>query len=157
MRYFPYHEDARFAFNTGFLKIILGLSSVDIETLHFHGWAKRIMANVLIDEYRKNKNHDTLIFTKDTDRDLELVGENTLNLAEGNLSYESILELLKTIPPISAEAFQLFVIEGFSHKEIGEMLNITEGTSKWHVSTARKSLRELLEQQELITHQRFAI
>lgn len=157
MRYYSNHEDARFAFNNGFLKIINGLSGVQLNGIQFNGWSKRIMVNCLIDEYRKNKNHQSTIFGKETDRELELHAENSRNDAEGSMQYDDIMGLLKTIPPISAHVFTLYVIDGFNHREIGELLEITEGTSKWHLSTARKLLRERLERLEETNEKRFAL
>ena len=63
--------------------------------------------------------------------------------------------LLKTIPPISAHVFTLYVIDGYNHREIGELLEITEGTSKWHLSTARKLLRDRLHMMEQQTEKQF--
>lgn len=157
MRYYTNPEDARFAFNNGFLKIINGLASVDLKDISFGAWSKRIMVNVLIDEYRRNKNHQSLIFAKETDRELEIHASNTANSGEEGLHYEAVMGLLKTIPPVSAHVFTLYVIDGYNHKEIGELLEITEGTSKWHLSTARKLLRERLEEQESLNEKRFAI
>lgn len=157
MRYYSNAEDARFAFNNGFLKIINGLASVDLSQINFPAWSKRVMVNVLIDEYRKNKNHDTLIFAKETDRELEIHAENASNHGAETMDYEAIMGLLKTIPPISAHVFTLYVIDGYNHKEIGDLLEITEGTSKWHLSTARKHLRDRLENIEVMHEKRFAI
>jgi RNA polymerase sigma-70 factor (ECF subfamily) len=157
MRYYSNAEDARFAFNNGFLKIITGLSSVDLVDINFPAWSKRIMINVLIDEYRRNRNHQTMIFAKETDRELELHASNTPNAGEEGMNYEAVMGLLKTIPSISANVFTLYVIDGYNHKEIGELLGITEGTSKWHLSTARKHLRDRLEEIELMNEKRFAI
>jgi RNA polymerase sigma-70 factor (ECF subfamily) len=157
MRYHSNHEDARFAFNNGFLKIVTGLASIDLDTVNYHGWSKRIMINGLIDEYRRNKNHQSTIFAKETDGELEYHAENAVNNAESQMGYDSIMQLLTTIPPISAHVFTLYVIDGYNHKEIGTMLGITEGTSKWHLSTARKQLRDRLEQLEELKENRFAI
>jgi DNA-directed RNA polymerase specialized sigma24 family protein len=65
--------------------------------------------------------------------------------------------LIKTIPPISAQVFTLYIIDGYNHKEIGDLLEISEGTSKWHLSTARKLLRERLELMENRYEKRFVI
>ena len=157
MRYYANHEDARFAFNNGFLKIITGLPGMDLETINFNGWAKRVMVNSLIDEYRKNKNHNTNFVTRETDRELELYAENAQNNAVGDMRYEDIMGLLETIPVISAHVFTLYVIDGYNHKEIGDLLGFTEGTSKWHLSTARKLLRDRLEELDTQHEKRFAI
>jgi len=157
LRYYSNAEDARFVFNNGFLKIINGLAGVNLQEINFAAWSKRVMTNVLIDEYRRNKNHDSMIFSKETDRELELSATNNSNEGEEGMNYEAIMGLLKTIPQISAHVFTLYVIDGYNHKEIGEMLDITEGTSKWHLSTARKHLRDRLESLDKINEKRFAI
>ena len=55
---------------------------------------------------------------------------------------------MKELPATTSKVFNLYVIEGYSHKEIGVLLEMSEGTSKWHLSTARKELRGKLEQLE---------
>ncbi|WP_343606481.1 RNA polymerase sigma factor [Fluviicola sp.] len=157
LRYHANHEDARHALNNGFLKIVNGLQNVDLDELNFPAWAKRIIVNTLIDEYRKNKNHNQAIVAKETERELASVAEKVENEGAMELSYQEVLDLLKTIPPISAHVFTLYVIDGYSHKEIGDLLEITEGTSKWHLSTARKLLRERLEMMENRHEKRFVI
>lgn len=157
MRYYSNHEDARFALNNAFLKIVKGLESVELNELNFAAWSKRIIVNSLIDEYRKNKNHNSTILSKETDRELENVAQSSENLGAMELSYQEILDLLKTIPPISSHVFTLYVIDGYNHREIGELLEITEGTSKWHLSTARKLLRERLVLMESRNEKRFVI
>lgn len=157
MRYYSNHEDARHALNNGFLKIVNGLQNVDLDELNFAAWAKRIIVNTLIDEYRKNKNHNQAIITKETESELANSAERVENLGSLELNYQEILDLLKTIPPISAHVFTLYVIDGYNHKEIGDLLEISEGTSKWHLSTARKLLRDRLELMENRFEKRFVI
>lgn len=157
LRYYTNHEDARHALNNGFLKIVNGLQNVDLDELNFPAWAKRIIVNTLIDEYRKNKNHNQVIVAKETEGELAFAAEKVENEGAMELSYQEVLDLLKTIPPISAHVFTLYVIDGYSHKEIGDLLEITEGTSKWHLSTARKLLRERLEMMENRHEKRFVI
>ena len=60
---------------------------------------------------------------------------------------EDLVKIISCLPPSSRMVFNLFVIEGYSHKEIAEMLKISEGTSKWHVSFAKEKLKKLLEKQ----------
>ncbi|NRA12976.1 MAG: RNA polymerase sigma factor [Crocinitomicaceae bacterium] len=146
-RYNKNEEDARAAYNSGFLKILKGLKKVD-EGINFNAWAKRIMVNSLIDEYRKNKKYNTQITKSDNERELDFHSKGHDNEAESNLGCENIMMLVKELPGTTAKVFNLYVIEGYSHKEIGKLLEMSEGTSKWHLSTARKSLREKLERLE---------
>ena len=146
-RYNNNEEDARASCNAGFLKVLNGLKKVD-DDINFNAWAKRIMVNTLIDEYRKNKKYNTQITKSDDERELDYYSTGTQNDAESNLGYENILKLVKELPTTTAVVFNLYVIEGYSHKEIAEKLDMSDGTSKWHLSTARKLLREKLEQLE---------
>lgn len=144
-RYHSHEEDARSSFNLGFMKILKNLDHIIKEEVNFNAWSKRVMINTLIDEYRKQKNHLSHINGKETERELDYHSEAVENDASSNLGYENIMKLLEEIPSISAKVFNLYVIDGFSHKEIGDLLSMSEGTSKWHLSTARKLLREKLE------------
>lgn len=157
MRYNNNHEDARFVLNNGFMKLLKGLESVNLDELNFYSWAKRIMANVIIDEYRKNKNHMQHISMRENESELAFFAESEKNSGESNLGVEAILKLIGQLPEVSAQVFQFYVIDGFSHKEIGDLLEITEGTSKWHLSTARKLLRDKLTHLEKVTEKKLAV
>jgi RNA polymerase sigma factor (sigma-70 family) len=146
-RYNSNEEDARAAFNGGFVKILKALEKLD-KGANFNAWAKRVMVNTLIDEYRKNKKYNTQISKSDSERELDYYSEGQQNNAESNLGYENIMMLVKELPATTGHVFNLYVIEGYSHREIGEQLEMSEGTSKWHLSTARKTLREKLERLE---------
>lgn len=157
LRYHTNEEDARASLNISFLKIINGLETLELEVLNFNAWAKRITTNTLIDEYRKSKKHLEHYQGKETERELDLHAENIQNDAESEFGCESIMKLLKQIPEASATVFGLYVIDGYSHKEISEMLVMSEGTSKWHLSTARKLLREKLEKMNVQIPQKMVI
>lgn len=156
-RYYTNSEDARSALNMAFIKIIEHLSKVNLEELKFNSWAKRIIVNHLIDEYRKNKLRWGKVTSHDTDKGLEFNLNATQNDGQENLLENDVMKLLDEIPSASAQVFSLYVIEGYSHQEIAQTMGFTEGTSKWHLSTARKMLRERLEQQEINSEKRYAI
>ena len=132
-----------------------GLNKIE-EEINFDAWAKRIMVNSLIDEYRKNKKYNDRISRSDSESELDYYSTGHQNEAISNLGYENIMALVKELPVTTGHVFNLYVIEGYSHKEIGEMLTMSEGTSKWHLSTARKMLREKLDRLEN-QHQRLVI
>lgn len=146
-RYNKNEEDARAAFNTGFIKILNGLEKVD-KDLNFDAWAKRVMVNSLIDEYRKNKKYNSQITKSDSETELDYYSTGTSNNAESNLGVENINALIKELPTMTGQVFNLYVIDGYSHKEIADLMDMSEGTSKWHLSTARKMLRHKLEELE---------
>lgn len=66
-----------------------------------------------------------------------------------NRSAEEILSFLKQLSPSTATVFNLYVIEGYNHKEIAKLLTISEGTSKWHLSEAKKKLAVMLRNKEI--------
>ncbi|HAS35967.1 MAG TPA: hypothetical protein DCS15_05735 [Flavobacteriales bacterium] len=143
LRYEHNKEDADHIVNKAFLKILNNLSSYDLN-VPFEAWIRRIMINTIIDEYRRNKKHSHVIAFE------ELGNFSSSNVMDFNdatkrFDEQDLLKLLDKLPTVSKKVFNLFAIDGYPHKEIAEMLNISEGTSKWHVSFARKKLRELLE------------
>ncbi len=144
-RFHKNEEDARSSFNLGFMKIIGGLDKLDMESANFNAWSKRVMNNILIDEYRKNKKHKERYTGTDSERELDYHSDNGENDAMSNMGEENIMQLIKELPDVTGQVFCLYVIDGYSHKEIGEQLNFAEGTSKWHLSQGRKLLREKLE------------
>ncbi|PKR81008.1 hypothetical protein CW751_07530 [Brumimicrobium salinarum] len=150
-RYHNNEQDARAIYNVAFMKIIDNLNKLDLDDVHFAAWAKRVMSNTLIDEYRKNKKYKEKIHKRDTDRELEYHSEGIKNEAESNFGESSIMRLLDYLKPATKRVFMLYVIEGYNHKEIGEIMEMSDGTSKWHLSVARKELKALIEKQEKTT------
>ena len=104
---------------------------------------KTIFVNVIIDEFRKTKSYKKHISLVDEDylpqmgqlTEVEFIGDNLEDLIQDKLG---------DISPVTRSVFNLYAIDGYKHKEIAEMLNISEGTSHWHYSTAKKELREYL-------------
>jgi RNA polymerase sigma factor (sigma-70 family) len=143
MRYRRNEADASAMMNAGFLKIL-----DNIHTFHppkpFEAWAKRIMINTLIDDFRKERNVRELIeytdFADYDDTD-ELVD---LNEADKQFDAERLELLIQQLPPMTQKVFNLYAIDGYKHYEIAEMLGISDGTSKWHLSSARKRLQEMM-------------
>lgn len=66
----------------------------------------------------------------------------TNNNALDKIAMKDLLGLIQLLPPMSRTVFNLFVFDGYSHKEIGKMLDMSEGTSQWHVNNARKNLQQ---------------
>lgn len=142
-RYHNNEEDARAQLNMGFLKICTNISAYS-RKVPFEAWAKRIMINTLIDEFRKSKRYQEHIVKRDNEAELDYFAKSSQNTVLAKIDEENILELLKYLPEVSKRVFNLYVIEGYNHKEIGELLGISDGTSKWHLSNARKILKETI-------------
>jgi len=122
--------------NEGFLKIFMNIQSFDHSKGNFESWAKKIITNTAID-YSRQKNKNRIIELKEeenTERDLQQHPENNVE--------EEVLYLIKSLPVVTQKVFSLHIFKGYSHKEIATMLDIPEGTSRWHVSEARKNLKQ---------------
>jgi RNA polymerase sigma factor (sigma-70 family) len=142
MRYSKCKDTAAESLNLGFLKILTNLNSYNPQ-IPFKMWIRRIMINTLIDQYRKVKRereHISYVETYYDNPDFTDVNE-----AIDKFKVEQIYKLIDELPPSTKEVFNLYVIDGYSHKEIGELLNISEGTSKWHLSEARQKLKIKIE------------
>ncbi|MBX7140899.1 MAG: sigma-70 family RNA polymerase sigma factor [Chitinophagales bacterium] len=144
-RYFQNDIDSRAILNEGFLKIILNLEKPS-QQIPFAAWIRRIMINTIIDHYRKNKNYFTNMEHADLPQ-LQVVTQFDVSLQD-HYDAEELLSMVRELPPMTNRVFNLFAIEGYAHSEIAEVLGISEGTSKWHVSTARKFLSEMIQRKK---------
>jgi RNA polymerase sigma factor (sigma-70 family) len=137
-------EDAVEIMNDGFLKVFRSLDQQrDPATLK--PWLRKIMVNTAIDYYRKyarQKDNQSITVLKKT------VGESDESIYAG-ISAEEILKLVQQLPAALRLVFNLYVIEGYSHKEIARQLNIAESTSRYNLSVANARLRELLTSKRL--------
>jgi RNA polymerase sigma factor (sigma-70 family) len=141
IRYTGNYEEAQEALNTGFLKILNNLEKYQ-SNIPFKAWIRKIIVNTLIDEYRKNKKHvENIKYVEDFE---ELPVSAAFNDAISKMDTEQIHKLVMSLPPMSQKVFNLYVVDGFGHKEIAEMLGITEGTSKWHLHSSREQLKAML-------------
>ncbi len=134
LRYTSNENDALDLMHEGFIKILTNIHKYQIETA-LHAWMKRIMVNNCIDYYRKMSRRRTeeieeasAFHTSDAD-------------AISQFSEKEILQAIQQLPPTYRTVFNLYVLEGFSHKEIADQLGITESTSRSNLVKARIKLR----------------
>lgn len=144
IRYSNSEEEAIQHINYGFLKVLRSIGTYRSE-FAFATWIRNILINHIIDENRKNKWY---ISNMEISDDIADQHQSDYNSGERNLEAKELYNMLKKLPEASRKVFTLFAIDGFKHREIAEMLGITEGTSKWHVNEARRRLAELLEQEK---------
>lgn len=142
MRYSKDKDTASEMLNMGYMKILTNITAYKPE-VPFKAWIRRIMVNTLIDEYRKNKRERAKLTYVEEYFDSSDFSEVNEVLSKFNCS--QIFEQIDKLPEATKKVFNLFVIDGYSHKEIGEMLGISEGTSKWHLNAARQKLKEQIE------------
>jgi len=140
VRYGRDEQNAAAAVNQGFLKIIQNLDRYD-PAAPFIAWIRRIMINVVIDEFRREKKwRANTVFPEDIKAETPSTPVDW-NDAEQRLQTQYLESLLRRLPPVTQKVFNLFAIDGFSHQEIADLLQISEGTSKWHVHQARSRLQ----------------
>ena len=144
MRYKKDEAESAAILNIGFLKILKNLHKRKTN-VPFEPWIKRIMINTVIDDFRKNRKVKELMEHTDFEDFHNHEDLVELNTADLKFEAEELEEMIRRLPPVSQKVFNLFAIDGYSHKEIGELLDISNGTSKWHLSFARKKLKEFIE------------
>ncbi len=149
LRYQRNSIDAEELLNMGFLKIVTKLDKYNHD-IPFEAWIRRIMINTIIDEFRKNKKAKALIEYTDFNGVHESKSV-TYNEADLHFEAEELELMIQNLPPVSQKVFNMHVLDGFSHKEIAEKMEISVGTSKWHVSNARKLLRGMIEEVKTTT------
>ncbi|MDP1802602.1 MAG: RNA polymerase sigma factor [Bacteroidota bacterium] len=147
MRYNKDKDTASEILNMGFLKILRNIGTYKTE-IPFKVWIRRIMVNTLIDEYRKQKREKERVSYVDEYYDSSDYAD--VNDALSNISCKQIYDEINKLPQATKQVFNLYVIDGYSHKEVGEMLGISEGTSKWHLNAAREKLKEQIGKNILI-------
>lgn len=141
LRYSHSREEAKEMLNMGFFRILTNLKKYKLET-SFAAWIHRVMVNLLIDEYRKKKIHHQRIEYIESYEDVR--EDTSVNSALVKMDAEQIYALIDKLPPVSQKVFNLYAIDGFSHKEIAEALGISEGTSRWHLNFSRQKLQEMI-------------
>ena len=133
LRYANNREEAAEVMNQGFYKVFTRIETYDTSR-PFKAWLGKIMMNVSIDYYRANLK---MAYTEDLDS-AEYVTDG--ELADRTLNYDDLLAMIQKLPNAYRTVFNLFAVEGYSHEEIGEMLNISSGTSKSNLHKARSTL-----------------
>ena len=136
LQYSGNDEEARDILQEGFIKIYENLVHYKYEG-SFDGWVRRIVVNTALEKYRSKHN---LYRVDDIDQIPEQNAEPD-NEDYAGLGARDLMEIIRELPPRYRIVFNLFAIEGYSHKEISDMMSISEGTSKSNLSRARVILQ----------------
>jgi len=138
LRYAGTAEEAQDILQEGFIKVFKKLATFRGDG-SFEGWVRRIFVNTAIEHFRRKKY-------------LQPVTEKEENTMEGNylsvlddLAERDIMGLVQQLSPGYRTVFNMHVVEGYSHKEIGEILGINEGTSKSQLARAKVVLQKMVE------------
>jgi len=149
-RYTSQEQDAVEILNDGFLKVFVEIyrfKPAYTDTMNsFKGWLRKIMIYTAIDHFRKNQKHQGVAELNET---YTLVPDSEENALD-KISYEEILGAIRQLTPGYRTVLNLFIIEGFSHEEIANQLQISVGTSKSNLAKARRQLQKILFQQNRI-------
>jgi len=138
LRYSRDEMDAADIVSHAFVKIFKSIHSFDSSKGSLHAWIKRIVVNEGLDHIKGRTRFSENV-------ELETVPEPQINNAViEQMGAEEIMEIVKKLPPATHAVFVLYAVEGYNHREIAEKLNISEGTSKWHLSEARQFLQQQL-------------
>ncbi len=138
LRYAGNRDEAAEVMNQGFFKVFTRIESYDADR-PFKAWLGRIMMNVSIDYYRANLK---MAYAEDLDNAEHIYDASVAT--DNNLNYNDLLAMVQQLPQGYRTVFNLFAIDGYSHEEIADMLNINIGTSKSNLFKARQKLKQMI-------------
>jgi len=138
LRYTKNDEDAVEVLNNGFFKVFKNIQRYDSMQSGLYTWIRTIVVNSCLD-FIKQKQKLEKVSALNEDAEVHIDPE-----VVSKIKTNELLDQVRKLAPATQAVFNLYVIEGYNHKEISEMLNISEGTSKWHLSEARKNLQQLI-------------
>lgn len=137
MRYAADTQDAADILSHAFVKMFRSIQSFDGSKGSFHAWLKKIVINEALDHIKQRSRFSS--------QELDTADEPYINNATiEKTDAAEIMQFIRQLPPATHAVFVLYAIDGYTHKEIAAQLNISEGTSKWHLSEARKNLQQKL-------------
>jgi len=135
MRYAADEHEAADILGQAFVKMFRSIHSFDVTKGNFHGWLKKIIINEALDQIKQRSRFTSLELNTAEE---PFVNNSIIEKTDA----AAILQLVRQLPPATHAVFVLYAIDGYTHKEIATQLNISEGTSKWHLSEARKILQQ---------------
>lgn len=141
LRYTRTEAEAEDVLQDAFIKIFNSIGTFEMKG-SFEGWIKRIVQNTAINNYRSSLRFGLHVDISDHE---DLANNEAVDAALDVLDARYILHLLNSMPDGYRTILNLYMIDGYSHKEISEMLNITVGTSKSQLFKAKNYLKELIE------------
>ena len=142
IRYMGSREAAEDVLQEGFISLFSKLDSYSGEG-SFEGWARKVFVNTALMTLRRN---DVMKQTEDIEIARNVTGSETSALQD--MSYKELLDVVAELPPGFRTVFNLFLVEGYSHKEISEILGISEATSRSQLQRARVMLQNKIKRQK---------
>jgi RNA polymerase sigma-70 factor (ECF subfamily) len=136
LKYSPNYAEAQDNLQDSFITIFKRIEQFKGKG-SFEGWIKRITVNTALQKYRKKRAFDITNEDQIEDEDVEVV--------DTSLPLDFLLKIIQELPDRYRMVFNLYILDGYSHKEIGEMLGISDGTSKSNLARARMILKQKIE------------
>jgi RNA polymerase sigma factor (sigma-70 family) len=136
LKYSKNKQEAQDNFQDGFIVIFEKIGQFNFKG-SFEGWLKRVMINTVLLKYRK-KNVLNIVTE-------EIPDEVIVDVDDDEISLDFLLNLINELPDRYRMVFNLYALDGYSHKEISEMMLIAEGTSKSNLARARAILKQKIE------------
>ena len=137
LRYATNAEEAEDILQEGFIKVFRKITSFRGDG-SFEGWIRRIFVNTAIEHYRKKTYLQPI-----TEHEEATIEGKYLSVLD-SLAEKDIIRLVQQLSPGYRTVFNMYVVEGYTHKQIGEQLGISEGTSKSKLSRAKQILQDLV-------------
>jgi RNA polymerase sigma factor (sigma-70 family) len=134
LRYTKDHDQAKDVLQDGFMKIFDKIAQFEGRG-NFEGWMRKVIVNTAIAEYRKQR------YLSIETMHISTYESEVFDNIESNISADELMNIVQELPPQYKLVFNMYAIEGYAHKEIAELLGITEGTSKSNLSRARDILQ----------------
>ncbi len=144
VRYTKGLDDAKLVLNDGFLKVFKNLGQYDASKASLYTWMRKIIINTAIDFLRRRE----AVHVPDMSITGGMEEPGIDNAAIQKMNGEELLAIIRQLPPATQLVFNLYAIDGFNHREIGELLQIGEATSRWHLSEARRQLKIIIHRME---------
>lgn len=135
-RYTTHREMSDEILNDAFFKIFTKLDQYEFKG-SFEGWMYRIVVHTTTDHLRKYIKEKERTDTREIEDNVHMNSD-----AIQGIAYKELLALIHELPDTPRTVFNLFVFEQYTHKEIAQLLDLTEGNSRWHLNSARKQLIE---------------
>ncbi|GAB1463931.1 RNA polymerase sigma factor [Pedobacter sp.] len=137
IRYLGNRDDALEAANDSFIKVFKSINSFNEEN-DFKPWFRKVLVNTSLDYKRRSMRFSEALELTDT------IPQSIHTSVIDKLSAQDILDLMKSLNEMQRMVFNLYEIDGYSHKEIGSLLNIPESSSRTYLTRAKQALQQLL-------------
>lgn len=146
VRYFVNEEDRITIVNNCFMKIINNINKFNIGTSYF-SWVGRIANNEIIDNFRREKNYSNMFSKNEFNEDIEFIEEEEY---DGDFTVNELLTMIDDLPKASKIVFNMYAIDGdYTYNDIAEILEVSTETVKWHLKTARKLLKQKIQDKQI--------